>query len=474
MNGQRYFYSVVAYDRGSEELGIPPSETSKIITFNPESERYTFDVNTAVVTPRPRVAGYVPPTIEATGGIQHLSGTGTGTVQIEILDELAVEQDNAFTIQFEDDPVTSYTVVDEKVVSDTLVAVVGKSSPLSERQIIENSFVLKSVGGQTYSQGTDYDLSPTNGRVAYTSTGSIPEGETVVAEYRHAPVLNSTLLDREEANPVFDGLRIFVQEEDLGLDFEETGWSEGDAAYDWITRTATAGPGRIAQPSDYEIRFTNEPVGNAVSTDLPIPFEVFNLTKGNQKLEVFVPDVDRDGVWDLNEQITFLEEIDGSRIATWEVVLSDPDGLGGRPNAGDVFFVRTKKPFTAADQFTFRTSAAFEDPELLRNELSDIYVVPNPYVATNVLEPTNPTVNDERGDRRLYFANLPRQATIRIYTLAGELVDTIVRNGTTGLDDGKEFWNLRTKDNMNIAYGLYIYHVESPEGEFIGKFAVIK
>ena len=57
-------------------------------------------------------------------------------------------------------------------------------------------------------------------------------------------------------------------------------------------------------------------------------------------------------------------------------------------------------------------------------------------------------------------------------TLAGELVDTI--NHYSTLDDGKAFWDLRTKDNMNIAYGLYIYHVDSAEGSFIGKFAVIK
>ena len=42
------------------------------------------------------------------------------------------------------------------------------------------------------------------------------------------------------------------------------------------------------------------------------------------------------------------------------------------------------------------------------------------------------------------------------------------------LDDGKVFWDLRTKDNMNISYGLYLYHVESDEGTHIGKFAVIK
>jgi hypothetical protein len=101
-----------------------------------------------------------------------------------------------------------------------------------------------------------------------------------------------------------------------------------------------------------------------------------------------------------------------------------------------------------------------------------VYVVPNPYVVTNEFEPRNPVSRSQRGDRRLYFANVPQQCTIRIYTLAGELIETIEHNSS--LDDGKAFWDLRTKDNMNIAYGLYIFQVESDAGTSIGKFAIIK
>jgi hypothetical protein len=36
-------------------------------------------------------------------------------------------------------------------------------------------------------------------------------------------------------------------------------------------------------------------------------------------------------------------------------------------------------------------------------------------------------------------------------------------------------WNLRTKDNLDIAPGLYIYQVEAAgAAPFIGKFAVLK
>jgi hypothetical protein len=36
-------------------------------------------------------------------------------------------------------------------------------------------------------------------------------------------------------------------------------------------------------------------------------------------------------------------------------------------------------------------------------------------------------------------------------------------------------WNLRTKDNLDLAPGLYIFHVDAPgQNAFTGKFAVVK
>jgi len=45
----------------------------------------------------------------------------------------------------------------------------------------------------------------------------------------------------------------------------------------------------------------------------------------------------------------------------------------------------------------------------------------------------------------------------------------------SGPENGSISWNLVSEDGMEIAYGLYIYHVDAPDiGEYIGKFAVIK
>jgi hypothetical protein len=51
-------------------------------------------------------------------------------------------------------------------------------------------------------------------------------------------------------------------------------------------------------------------------------------------------------------------------------------------------------------------------------------------------------------------------------------VQTLRQNGSV---EGFVAWDLRSKDNLEIAPGLYIFHVEaSGLDEFVGKFAVVK
>jgi hypothetical protein len=57
--------------------------------------------------------------------------------------------------------------------------------------------------------------------------------------------------------------------------------------------------------------------------------------------------------------------------------------------------------------------------------------------------------------------------------MSGHLVQELQHNGT--IDDGQEPWNLVSRDGMNIAFGVYVYHVDAPGiGSHIDKFAVIK
>ena len=97
--------------------------------------------------------------------------------------------------------------------------------------------------------------------------------------------------------------------------------------------------------------------------------------------------------------------------------------------------------------------------------LDDINVVPNPYVAANVFE-TNPF------ERELHFTHLPGECTIRIYNIAGELINTLIHDDGTS----EEPWNLRTSANQEVSPGLYVFHVSSGivSGEKVDKFLIIK
>jgi hypothetical protein len=59
-----------------------------------------------------------------------------------------------------------------------------------------------------------------------------------------------------------------------------------------------------------------------------------------------------------------------------------------------------------------------------------------------------------------------------VYTVLGDLVQTLRHDGS---DDSFVGWDLRTKDNLDVAPGLYIYHVDGGSlGTSTGKMAVIK
>ena len=102
-----------------------------------------------------------------------------------------------------------------------------------------------------------------------------------------------------------------------------------------------------------------------------------------------------------------------------------------------------------------------------------IYVVPNPYVVSSNIESLDLQNPRDRGPRRVYFANLPAMCTIKIYTMAGDLVRTLKHEGS--IENGIETWDLTTSDNFPVSFGIYIFHVKSENGnESVGRFALIK
>ena len=100
-----------------------------------------------------------------------------------------------------------------------------------------------------------------------------------------------------------------------------------------------------------------------------------------------------------------------------------------------------------------------------------VRVVPNPYVISAQWEKER-LGNIPNGEpiRELSFINLPGNCTISIFTLDGDLVKTIRHSSGTGT----AYWDIRSDYNQMVATGVYFYHVSSPQGESVGKFAIIR
>ncbi len=78
-------------------------------------------------------------------------------------------------------------------------------------------------------------------------------------------------------------------------------------------------------------------------------------------------------------------------------------------------------------------------------------------------------------DRRIHFINLPDTATIRIYTLAGDLIREIHHPDRFLTTYSSEVgWDLISRNAQPVTSGIYIYRVDSRSGSQIGKIVIIK
>jgi hypothetical protein len=104
-----------------------------------------------------------------------------------------------------------------------------------------------------------------------------------------------------------------------------------------------------------------------------------------------------------------------------------------------------------------------------------VYVVPNPFRQNSLLLGSGEEL-------RMEFIGLPAKCTIRIYTLAGDLVREIPHDDGSGSQAWGSIETLDYQTNSWMQYvspGFYLYHVEShvsgQEGKsFIGKFAIVR
>ena len=140
-----------------------------------------------------------------------------------------------------------------------------------------------------------------------------------------------------------------------------------------------------------------------------------------------------------------------------------------KPDSGDVWYLRAAGSTVPVEgEYQTIVTKKYEFTTAVV-DLSKIQAVPNPYIARNIWELTN--------DRnRLQFINLPTKCTVKIYTLAGNLIKVLEHNDNAGVNGGTCWWDpMMTMNQQMIASGVYLYYVDAPGiGTHVGKFAVIR
>ncbi|MEW6194063.1 MAG: hypothetical protein AB1521_02785 [Bacteroidota bacterium] len=483
-NGIKYYYAVTAFDRGNLSKNIGPTETTIFLNVD-QSGNIQFAENVVAVTPQAPSLGYEEPKFDIEPKLAG-SGITSGVVGVNILNPDSLESNDDYEIQFLDQSM-------DKIDND-FNGLTDQADRNELLPIVTTGFVLKNV-----TKNVTYD---TVWFKEYRLTGTGYE-------------LVKNLFDDNDGDPntltsVVSNMEIYMKNPEPGVVdrpeeeiYEGIKWG-GDIdpfnTYDLNFGRFTLGgfqPG-TPYPRQYEIIFYNEIVDTSTKIGVPLAatgkpimlpsspvnFKVYDKQSGRQVDVGFVDQsVDKQltpkGFFSAKDYIVFFEKLSNdSTLITFSLgnnadedttFYKTYDRLMG---AGDTLSLYPDLPFNSETKFVYRLQGQKVNKETAKNELSRIKVVPNPYVVTALWEPHNPYTSG-RGPRAIQFINLPNRCTIRIFTVDGTLVQTLDHD--SNIRDGSETWNLMTKDNMEVAYGIYIYHVDAPGiGEHVGRLLIIK
>ncbi len=506
-NGITYYYAVVSFDHGDDTLQLPPSESQAIIQRDAVTQEFKFDVNTVSVVPNADASGLISYKADLQTGValSHTKGVGTGTIQFKVLNELALKN-GTYGITFAKTKIGIDTIVAYSVLRKTpaVEQFIGNENLFVNLQ--NKNFVSKSVriydGPDTNAAlipSTSIFVDSANGRLRATAVGVLLRSKSYTVSYQYYPVAGSGFYKANDANPVFDGIRLYVTNDTLLLDGTNTGFASKQNADSMSMNISSTYStlGRKAYPIDYRITFMistadRDTLGNYIappdsfisSATLPsvnkayvkAPFKVENMTD-TTKLTVIINEKtgpnNKAGRWDFGEEIIILEvatPVLQSKVFHNISITRKSGVLSYAIPAGSVVNVKMRKPFAANDEYEFTTKAVSYSAAAADALLQNAYVVPNPYVISSAFElPSNRP--DLRGDRVIQFRNLPRECTIRIYTITGDLVQTLRKNDITSTIN----WDLLSSESARIGYGVYIYHIETPTGgKKIGRLGLIK
>ena len=494
VNGRTYYYAVTAYDKGSAEENIPPSETTKYIAIDAAGKVQDKGTNVVIVTPTAPTLGYIPPGFDTQPVHIGPQKQGDGLVRVRYIEPDALKDGTKYQIQFLDISMDQRDNDGDRLIDD--------EDPDEIIPLETSGFVLTDVSDMTQPITLD--------TVWFKEYRCVDSSWVMIKNLyedndKHAGTLRAIsngmefFINNSPATPA-----ILNQTDEFGEGIiGGIKWSENiDRNYSYalnfgVWDNTAYEPGTF-YPRQFKVVFfddiadTSEEISLGLKNfpiDIKIPptatnFKVYDIITNEEINYAFrenlPPTLAPAGHFSAKDEIWLFEKLpNDSTIVTFYLLNNSPDDslaffqyYNRTLSSGDTLYLYPDYQFTSANKFEFTVYAQKVDEEEAKESLDRIKVVPNPYVATAGWEPKNP-YRTGRGPRQIEFIHLPARCTIRVYAVDGTLVKTIEHDSP--ITDGSESWDMLTKDNMDIAYGLYIYHVAAPGiGEYVGRIVIIK
>ena len=447
-NGQEYYLAVTAYSCCTVYGHLPAAQESEpeIITVIPHREKMGERNGSS---------------FSDTLSVIHASGTGDAAVYPIVVDPEAIVPAE-YTIEF--DTAQCWSVWREGV----LVSSENTNYSLDEDYPIVDGIMVK-VGDVDFSELLDFhDYSvcpaPHEANFDISSYGWEGWGDALALETRGLGTTDIELLQC-----------------DIELRFTGEYETEDDKIIRIKEGTGSVATFVGARYYGLDEHPMNPVPGSLEPFPIRIPFEVWDVDRDMQ-INILIYDRIQKP-----DDVPFYAFNPYYRIYAWlnakpyqEMVITETDEAYNTWNLvfwraewqkGDTVTIRYTNPiFPGVDRFTYSTYG-FEptlDAETAKQDIDRIGVFPNPYYAFNQAETS-------RLDRFVTFNNLPDRAVIRIFNLAGQLVQKLEKA------DASPFlrWDLRNRRNDFVASGMYIAHVrvDLPTGgsaDKVLKLAVIQ
>ena len=276
-------------------------------------------------------------------------------------------------------------------------------------------------------------------------------------------------LDKNHETKTFDGIRLSIANDKVvSIDTSTTGLLPGfktNATFgSHIDRGFTSI--NVAWPADYEIRFYNtmndagafdEPSGPFIKDS--VNFAITNITSG-YRCKFLIQDMDANGKYSTGDTIRIIDgyksDADFKICYTFSYKFKQGGDVPILPTEGDVFVIKTKKPFVVGDSIVFTSVGLVnvkKTSDITPSDFSLSQNYPNPFNPVTTIQFSIPAENN---------------VELKIYDILGKEIALLVQERLQSGEYSVKF------DGMKLSSGTYFMRLQSGDHVQLKKMILLK